>query len=262
MIPSIFKYLERKMLPLYNVNGLVHFSEREINARERMTQFFSEEIKAFLRGQNKAWEIERVEAPIMLPTMFVNPNYTKEDLWVFQKNNEDEVDMVARPETTSSTYAYMVHRLSSHSGINMPYCSWQLGKSFRNEQDKVLSHMRLKEFYQLEFQCAYSSDTMNDYHTNCLEPVRAMIQTAVNLPTRLVESDRLPDYSLITMDVEVDMGKRWMELCSISKRNDFPIKNKYFNKKKEEVEKDVLVLEIAIGMDRCVSAWNHSQNKE
>jgi glycyl-tRNA synthetase len=111
--------------------------------------------------------------------------------------------------------------------------------------------MRLKEFYQQEFQCIYTADTLNDYHAAILEPVRKMLGEVIGLPTRIVESDRLPSYSLKTMDVEVDNGDKWMEVCSISKRTDFPEKAK-FQTKKGLVEKDLLVLEVAIGLDRVV----------
>lgn len=281
------------MIPLYNVNGLVHWTQREIETRERMVSFFASEVTAFLRGENKAWDIERIEAPIMLPRAMVNPNYTDDDLWCFAPHDEDEARLVARPETTPSTYAYMTHRLQSHAGVRLPYCCWQVGKSFRAEQDKVLSHMRLKEFYQMEFQCAFGADTANDYHAKSWEPVRKMIAQTTGLPTRIVESDRLPAYSLSTMDVEVWVpdassnaeslaptlvseglsgasgipqmaqitGGRWMEVCSISKRKDFPIRNRFQNKKKEWVETDVLVLEIAVGIDRAVFAWNHAAER-
>ena len=53
------------------------------------------------------------------------------------------------------------------------------------------------------------------------------------------------------MDIEIDNGDKWMEICSISKRIDFPQKIK-FNTKNGSVEKDMIVLEIAIGLDRCV----------
>jgi len=103
--------------------------------------------------------------------------------------------------------------------------------------------MRLKEFYQQEFQCFYTADTFNDYHDNCLDGVQKVHADVIPLPTSLVESDRLPDYSLRTMDVEVNNGDKWMEVCSISKRTDFEGKFR---------DKDMLVLEIAIGLDRVV----------
>jgi len=241
------------MKPLYRINGLVHWSQAEIHARERMQARFAEDVFSWLRRENAAWRFDRVEAPIMIPRAMINPNYTNDDLWVFHQHDENEPELVARPETTPGTYAWMVDQLQGHNGVRLPWCVWQSGKSFRAEQDQVLKNMRLKEFYQMEFQCAYSEDTANDYHAGCLEPVRRMLGSVLGLPTRVVPSDRLPSYSQITMDVEVDTGERWMEVCSISRRTDFPIKNRYQGKK-GIVETNILVLEIAIGLDRCVNA--------
>ncbi len=242
------------MKPLYHINGLVHWNQQEILMRERMQATFAEGVFDWLRSVNNAWRIDRVEAPMMLPIQLVNSNYTQDDLWVFLAHDDTEPTIVARPETTPSTYAWMVDQLEGHNGVKLPWCVWQIGKSFRVEQAQVLKNMRLKEFWQQEFQCAFSADTANDYHANCLEPMRKMLGSAVGLPTRIVESDRLPSYSLTTMDIEVDTGERWMEICSISKRTDFPIKNRYQAKNKEWKETNILVLEIAIGLDRCVNS--------
>jgi glycyl-tRNA synthetase len=58
------------------------------------------------------------------------------------------------------------------------------------------------------------------------------------------------------MDIEVDNGDKWMEICSISRRTDFPQRYRFAGKKNEVQEKDVLVLEIAIGLDRCLYNWD------
>ena len=123
------------MKPIYKINGLVHWSEREINGRERFTRYFADEISAFLRDQNKAWEIERVEGPIMMPTEMALKHYGDRDLWFMLQREmpADDIGLVARPETTPSTYAWMQHRLESQEGLSLPYCCWQVGKSFRNE---------------------------------------------------------------------------------------------------------------------------------
>jgi glycyl-tRNA synthetase len=249
------------MKPLYRINGLVHWTGKEIYTRERMQSKFAEDIYDWLRSQNSAWRFDRVEAPIMIPRTLINQNYTNDDLWVFYQHDSNEPELVARPETTPSTYVWMVDQIQGHNGVKLPWCVWQSGKSFRAEQDQVLKNMRLKEFYQMEFQCAFSSDSANDYHTNCLEPVRKIIGSVVGLPTRIVTSDRLPSYSLSTMDIEVDTGERWMEVCSISKRTDFPITNRYQTKNKEWKETQILVLEIAIGLDRCVNARSLADEK-
>lgn len=245
---------DNQIIPLLNVNGLVHWSQREIEIRERMVSVFSAGVGDFLLGENRAWEIERTEGPVMMPRHTVSNSYGSDDIWEFRPHDENESALVARPETTASTYAWMMHRLSVHPQARIPYCVWQVGKSFRAERDNVLKNMRLKEFHQMEFKCAYTVDTANDYQEGCLEPVRRMLSLASGLPARLVESDRLPSYSLRTMDVELDTGERWMEVCSISKRTDFPIPAVYTGKGGQRVEKGVLVLEIAIGMDRMVYA--------
>ena len=149
--------------------------------------------------------------------------------------------------------------MNTHSGIKPPFVVWQVGKSFRREADQVTKNMRLKEFYQQEFQCIYTAETMNDYHAAVLEPVKKMIGEMINLPTRIVKSDRLPSYSEVTMDVEADNGDKWMEICSVSRRNDFPQKAK-FTTKKGVVEKELKVLEIAIGLDRCIYNFNQRES--
>lgn len=242
---------------LFNTNGLVFWTEKEIRLRRMFEDYFQQEVKSGLLQQNPAWSFFQVEAPILTPEQLINPNYTHDDVWFQEGPNPG---LVLRPETTPGSYTYAVHLLQGIAkAVRPPFVVWQTGKSFRREQDQVTKNMRLKEFYQQEFQCIFTADTLNDYHTAMLEPVRKMIAEMLHLPTRIVASDRLPSYSQKTMDVEVDNGDKWMEVCSISLRTDFPIKAK-FQAKNKVVEKDLLVLEVAIGLDRCV--YNFNLNKE
>ena len=134
-----------------------------------------------------------------------------------------------------------------HQQFYPPICYFQVSKSFRREQDQPSKHCRFKEFYQLEYQCVYTADTKNDYQSNTIKQIASMLQRVVGLPTRIVLSDRLPDYSIKTLDVEVWNGDKWMEICSCSLRKDFPAKPKMRGK-----EQECLVLEIAIGIDRLI----------
>ncbi|WP_421931070.1 aminoacyl--tRNA ligase-related protein [Phenylobacterium sp.] len=243
------------MLSLYQSNGLVHWTDREIRLREMMQAHFAAEVAAFLTDANPAWDIRRVEAPQLTPRELVSDAYGPEDIFFLQRLGEHDAQLVLRPETTPSTYIYMQHLLNSHARVKLPLCVWQAGKSFRREQDQVSKHMRLKEFWQMEFQCAYTADTANDYHAASLEPVRRMIEAMVRLPTRIAPSDRLPAYSEVTMDVEVDNGDKWMEVSSISRRTDFPQSARFATKGGTIREVEVRVLEIAIGLDRCVYNW-------
>lgn len=247
------------MLSLYDANGLVHWTERDIRLRDMMIAHFAGEVTAFLKSANPAWEVLRVEAPVLTPRELISAAYGPEDVFVQGRLSEHDRELVLRPETTPSTYAYMQHLLNSHARVRLPLCVWQAGKSFRREQDQATKHMRLKEFWQMEFQCAFTADTANDYHAACLEPVRRMIGAMTRLPSRIVPSDRLPAYSQITMDVEVDNGDKWMELASISRRTDFPQTARLTSKGGQARELDVLVLEIAIGLDRCLHAWRAAE---
>jgi glycyl-tRNA synthetase (class II) len=72
------------------------------------------------------------------------------------------------------SYEYAKVLLNPHNKpkYQMPLVVRQHGKSFRREQDKTLENMRLKEFYQLEFQIIYSMSTDFDYHTDVVNIVR------------------------------------------------------------------------------------------
>jgi glycyl-tRNA synthetase len=235
------------METLFNVNGLVFWSEREIKMRKRIEDMILDGVKDILRSENKAWVFHQTEAPVLTPREKINSTYTNEDVWAID-------EMVLRPETTPSSYVYAEWLLQSNM-VMPPFVVWQTGKSFRREQDQVTKNMRLKEFYQQEFQCIYATDTLNEYQEKVLEPLKDLVQDIIALPTRLVDSDRLPSYSLKTIDIEVDNGDKWMEVCSISKRTDFTMKKKFGSK-----EKEFFVLEIAMGLDRLV--YNYFQRIE
>ncbi len=246
------------MLGLYQANALVHWDEREIAQRDHFTRLFADGVRAALLAMNPAWTFRRTEAPLLVPRHLISDAYTNSDVWVQERLSEHDHDLVLRPETTPGTYAAMCHALNTHQGVRLPFCMWQAGKSFRREPDQPTKFMRLKEFHQLEFQCAYSADTTNDYHSKVMEPVRSMLGRALGRPTRVVPSDRLPAYSQVTSDVEawVEEDDRWMEVCSVSRRTDFPQRVKVTNRRNEAVEHEVLVLEVAIGLDRCVRLWD------
>lgn len=250
------------MIPIYNVNGLPFWSAQDIRQRQHFKEHFAHIVYDILEAQNPAWKMIEIEAPLLTPRSLLNPNYTESDIWVqAQRKSEWEeggfdAELALRPETTPGSYAYATHLLSTHSKQKPPFVVWQAGKSFRREQDQVSKNMRLKEFYQQEFQCFYAEDTMNDYHSSVLEPVKQMLADATNLEARIIPSDRLPSYSEITTDVEVFNGDKWMEVCSISRRNDFTTTAK-FQTKNGLVEKKLKVLEIAIGLDRVIYNRNH-----
>lgn len=218
---------------LYGTNGLVFWTEREIRLRQMMADYFVNGLRDVLKSENRAFELMQVEAPILTPLGFINSSYSPADYFAIG-------DKALRPETTMGSYQYAKWLLEhTETKTRLPICIWQHGKSFRQEQDQVVKNMRLKEFYQLEFQCIYANNTANDYSLNVIPAVRTMISDMIG-PCRVEESDRTPNYSERTMDVVCNAND--MEVCSISQRKDFLYQNGASAK----------VLEVAIGTDRCV----------
>lgn len=185
----------------------------------------------------------------LLEEQFVNPNMSVDgallnEMMIVYKELYPQKRLVLRPETTMGSYAYARHLLNPHNPIKImpPLVVYQHGKSFRREQDQPTKHMRLKEFYQLEFQILYSPSTKNDYSIYLIPAVKQMIEDLIG-PCHVEDSDRLPSYAEWTRDVICT--KSGMEVCSISKRTDYENMN---------------VIEVAIGTDRCV--YNFNQKNE
>lgn len=218
------------MLTLYEPNGLVFWSEKEIRLRRQMEEYFVSSLVECLKAQNRAFDFFQCEASLLTPRELINPNYTDDDIFAPTEN------LVLRPETTMGSYAYARYLLNTHNDrkVRMPFVVWQHGKSFRNEQDQPLTKMRLKEFYQLEFQILFDLKTANDYSLAVVPTVREMIENFIG-ECRIENSDRLPDYSESTTDIVCVRSN--MEVCSISKRKDF---------------EGAKCLEVAIGTDRVL----------
>ena len=232
----------------YNINGLVTWNEDEIEARNFFLKQITLKVKELLLESNKSWSFARIESPLLTPSELINPNYTDEDVYRVSPT------LTLRPETTIGSYEYARKIVEDKINI-LPMVVYQSGKSFRQEQNQTLKNVRLKEFYQLEFQCLYSEGTLNDYQNLVTEPLAVLVKKLLGKAVRVVESDRLPSYSKKTMDIEVETPHKWLEVCSISVRNDFTTPAK-FHTKAGITQKSVEVLEIAFGLDRLVSIWN------
>lgn len=224
------------MKSLYERNGLIFFSEEEIAIREMVASRTLSVLRTSLQRQNSAFSFHRCEAPSLMPKDMVNPNYGAEDVFVTHD------DLVLRPETTKGSYLYAMELLNTHNDIKVrpPIVVWQHGRSFRREQDQVIRNMRLKEFYQLEFQIIYSESTKNDYSPDVIRDIRSVLSEFIG-PCRIEDSDRIPSYAEWTKDVVRENNS--MEVCSISSRKDLD---------------GFKVLEVAIGTDRMV--YNHQEH--
>lgn len=220
------------MLTLYDRNGLVFWTKEQINVRNMIVDRLVYVVTTNLKSQNRGWDFMQVEAPLLTPYRFVNQQYGKDDIYYCDPTSPEA--LVLRPETTMGSYEFAKYMLSNQTGARLPLCIWQHGKSFRREQDQVTKNMRLKEFYQLEFQCIYSPTTGNDYSVS-LMPIVCKALADFCGECKIEPSDRVPDYAEWTNDVV--LARTNMELASMSLRKDYP---------------NAKVFEIAVGTDRCM----------
>ncbi len=250
------------MKNLYNANGMPFWDEEEVMRRREIRDFLDSRMRRVYAQINPAIRVFECEAPTIMPLANMSSSYGLHDAWGIVPLG-DEARQVMRPETTYGSYLYARHLLDSQVATP-PLCVFQSGKSYRREGVHPTKFVRLAEFHQMEWQLVYTTDTANDYHAVVVPAVAKILSFLHGFPHRVVDSDRLPGYSTCTKDVEVEVDDRWLEIASISRRTDFPGKAT-FQTKKGVVEKDLAVVEVAIGLDRCVHTvmrWNESRLDE
>lgn len=241
---------------LYNVGGLRFWSEQEIQIRDQAIQSLYLALSSALKRQNSAWNFMRVEGPLLTPRNYISPAYDDSDIFLMEARLGDQ-QAALRAETTASSYLYAQHLLKQENAPKFPLCVWQVGKSFRRETNDGAraSDLRYNEFYQIEFQCVYKDNTKADVRGVAEAAIRqAIAEVTLSPTTRIIPSDRLPDYSMQTNDIEIlyDHGgtkdDNWKEMASISTRTDFPVEG-------------TLVLEVAVGLDRLVAVTMNNRAK-
>lgn len=241
---------------LYGIGGLRFWTEAEIQVRDHAIQSLYSALSAALKRQNSAWNFIRVEGPLLTPRDHISAAYNENDIFLTEANIGDQKGAL-RAETTASSYLYAQHLLKQENAPKFPLCVWQVGKSFRRETNDGAraSDLRYNEFYQIEFQCIYKDNTKADVRGTAETAIRqAIAEITLSPSTRIVPSDRLPDYSMMTNDVEIlyDHGgtktDNWKEMSSISTRTDFPVDG-------------TLVLEVAVGLDRLVAVAINNRAK-
>jgi len=209
-------------------NATVRWTEPEIERRAALIREIPALIGAAWRGLNHRIRLERVETPCLLPAS------------VLQSHINAGFDLIPakeghylRPETTAGTFeAFRQDWPHKNQWAKvLPLCYWQAGKSFRDEkkgETMRASKLRLREFWQMEFQLFCLPDTKADYIKAALDALLARYGGSY------VPADELPHYSRRTLDWVM----RDLEVAGCSVRTDF-----------EGLE----VHEVAIGLDRLVS---------
>lgn len=209
-------------------NATVRWNAIEIERRESLIREIPVLLGDAWRSLNPRVRLERVETPMVLPAS------------VLQSHMDAGFDLMPskegfflRPETTAGTFEAFRQDwpMQNQWPKILPLCYWQAGKSFRDEkkgETMRASKLRLREFWQMEFQLFCLPGTKADYIG------RAVSVLAERYGGEASVADELPHYSICTID--------WMlnglEVAGCSIRTDF-----------EGLE----VHEVAVGLDRLVA---------
>lgn len=239
-------------------NGLIYYDEADIEAREFLISFISRELRDAMRQLNRGIDFMRVETPCLIPQEIAEPHIKADfPLWNVSDRKADlkadtQDRLWLRPESTHCTYAMFREFFRDTLRLKkvLPLCLWQVGLSFRVEQDKTFRNLRFKQFYQMEFQLAYADGTMANYHSHAVKSVTELLcklfpqwaeadQQMGNMGSissvELEDEDEIPFYSERTTDIYV-LDR---EVVAISTRKDF----------------EYPILEISCGLDRLLAIF-------
>lgn len=206
-------------------NSTVMWDELEIERRDQYVRQIVLILTSSWQKLNPAVKFRRVETPILTPDKYL----TGHDAVGFPLVSTGLSGIVLRPETTAGTLE--AFRSMDVPKKMLPMCVWQHGKSFRNESNSETmraSKLRLREFWQLEFQLICSEGTQAPYLAESLD---SLID---NFGGEKVIVDDLPHYSKMTLDWEIN----GIEVASLSQRTDL---------------EGYDLFEVAIGTDRLVN---------
>lgn len=220
-----------------NITSIPFWNEKQIRHRNYIIDKLYEVVSTTLKEMNKAWDFHQIEGSILTPHINLSGEYTSDEIVTTNINKADQ-EWYLRPETTPSSYQYL-------NSLNLnkkdyPICIWQHGKSFRMEKSDgaSASKLRFNEFNQLEFQCVYHKNTGVNYLEKLIPFLIEEIKLLTNQNTRTINSERLPNYSMVTTDIECIWGGKWKEVASLSLRKDYDL--------------DYINMELAFGLDRLI----------
>jgi len=208
-------------------NATVLWTEREIVERDALVQQCYQAVREAWVSLNPAVQFQRVETPILTPSDRL-AGHVEAGFPMLRCERG-----VLRPETTAGCIAafHALYPTEAQRKKRMPYCVWQVGKSFREEKNPETmraTKLRLVEFHQIEFQLFTSANTGADYLTPALRTLTK------RFGGEIVEAAELPHYSKKTLDWELN----GLELAGCSVRTDWP---------------EGLLFEVSIGLDRLLA---------
>jgi glycyl-tRNA synthetase (class II) len=212
-------------------NATVYWNEQEIEEREAITKIIYQILKKTWTRLNPAVKFCRIETPILTPESYLK-GHTDEGFPMIQTEHG-----YLRPEIAGGCFQAFFDIFPQENQRNklLPICIWQTGKSFRDEKTSDTmraSKLRLREFWQLEFELICAESTKANYMERGIEAIQTRFSNMGN-ENYLEEPTDLPHYSIKTIDWHINK----LEVAGCSIRNDLP---------------GYQIHEISIGLDRLL----------
>ncbi|MGL4647156.1 MAG: glycine--tRNA ligase [Mycoplasmoidaceae bacterium] len=170
-----------------------------------------------------------------------------------------------RPETAQGIFINFKN-IQRTSRMKLPFGVAQIGKAFRNEITPSNFIYRSREFEQMEIEYFTSNDNEEEAFDYFLNEMTFFIKQIIGINHKKIKlhkypKDEIAHYAKKTIDIFFDFPHGWSELCGISNRTNFDLKNHSESSKKDLTYQDEnhpkffpSVIEPTMGVDRLVYA--------
>lgn len=223
------------------------------------------EFKIFLKEENKENFFLRRNCQICKENFSSKPKFFNLLLKTSLSKEEGNLENIAylRPETCQGIFVNFKN-VKKYVNKNLPIGIAQIGKSYRNEFSRSLFLFRLIEFEQAEIEFFCKKEESKKWWKYWLEEswnfLNKIIKNEEKIRIKEISEEELPHYSKKTTDFQFDYHFGWGEICSISYRGDFDLKQHEINSKiflgiLENGEKITPhVVEVSFGIERIMLA--------
>lgn len=230
--------------------------------RYRLDNLISaEEFAAFLIQEDKQNFTISKNCPRCGRNKFTDPRQfnllLSSDLQITDQGKEKIVYL--RPETCQGIFINFA-AIQRSTRKKLPFGVGQIGKSFRNEITLRHGIFRTREFEQMELefftQPGKSEKWWEHWNQKAWNFLYILINDKEKIKQVPLNQDELPHYAKKTTDLCFKYHFGWGELCSISDRGDYDLKN-HSEKSGEKLEVEGTnphVIEVSFGVERLMLA--------
>ena len=235
--------------------------------KQRLDYLISPEaFRSFLANQEKA-NFSSSKCPSCQSNHWDSPQRINLLLNTNLELTENKKKLVyLRPETCQGIFVNFAN-IQRSSRQKLPFGVGQIGKSFRNEITLQHGVFRTREFEQMELEFFYQ-EKKEFWYNYWIKQAEAFLLALINQPAKLkkkeLTEEELPHYAEQTTDFYFAYHFGWGEICSLSARGDYDLKNHSYHSGVElKTEKGLpQVIEVSFGLERLMLAFLEEAYRE